>query len=208
MTKKFKFYFLWMGLISIIMFILQQIPGFTEMFVLNSLAITNFEIWRFLTAIFLHGDITHLVYNLFALLFFGIAVEKLIGSERFLILFLSSGIIANLISINFYPSSLGASGAIYGILGALTIIKPFMMVWAFGLIMPMFIAAIVWIIGDVIGIFVPSNVGNIAHLSGIGIGFILGLIFKLKFRKYNQKNKTSLKIPDSYVNAWEKTYMK
>ena len=197
-----------MGLISIIMFILQQIPGFTEMFVLNSLAITNFEIWRFLTAIFLHGDITHLVYNLFALLFFGIAVEKLIGSERFLILFLSSGIIANLISINFYPSSLGASGAIYGILGALTIIKPFMMVWAFGLIMPMFIAAIVWIIGDVIGIFVPSNVGNIAHLSGIGIGFILGLIFKLKFRKYNQKNKTSLKIPDSYVNAWEKTYMK
>ena len=119
--EKFRFYFLWLSLVCIGIFILQNlpgIPGFTEMFVLNSKALDG-EFWRFLSAIFLHGSITHLIYNLFALLFFGGLLEKLIGSKRFLILFFISGIFANLISVWFYSSSLGASGAVYGILGAL-----------------------------------------------------------------------------------------
>ncbi len=207
MSKKIKFYSLWFLLVSIIVFILQiSFEGFTELFVLNSNALTG-EYWRFITAMFLHGSAVHLFYNLFALFFFGVALEKLIGSRKFLFVFFASGIIANIISVNFYASSLGASGAIMGIIGTLTIIKPLMMVWAFGLILPMFIAAILWVIGDILGVFMPSNVGNIAHLSGIGIGFLIGLVLRKYVRKRTKKVKKVV-IPDYYMTGWEKRYMK
>jgi len=203
MQNKIKFYSLWFLLINILVFILQSaIPGFTERFTLNQLAYS--QIWRFVTAIFLHGSLIHLMYNMFALFFFGIALEKLIGSRRFLLVFFGSGIIANLVSINFYDSSLGASGAIMGIIGTLTIIKPLMMVWAFGLILPMFIAAILWVAGDILGVFMPSDVGNIAHLSGIGVGFLLGLVL----RNYRRRKMNKIVIPNSYMDNWEKRYMR
>ena len=209
--EKFRFYFLWLSLVCIGVFILQNlpgIPGFTEMFVLNSKALSG-EVWRFVSAIFLHSSITHLIYNLFALLLFGGLLEKLIGSKRFLVLFFLSGIIANLVSVWFYPSSLGVSGAVYGILGALAVLKPMMMVWAFGLILPMFLAAILWIIGGVIGMFIPSNTGHIAHLSGIGVGIILGLILLFrKGKKKLSKKENKVVIPDYYMAGWEKRYMK
>jgi len=205
--EKFRFYFLWFFLVSIIVFILQNlpgIPGFTDMLVLNSKAVYGFQIWRFITAIFLHGSAVHLIYNMFALLFFGVLLEKLIGSKRFLGLFFVSGIVANLVSVWFYPSSLGASGAIYGILGVLIMLKPMMMVWAFGLILPMFIAGILWIVGAVIGIFIPSNTGHIAHLSGVGVGVLFGLF--LLVRKKKKKNTEN--ISEDYIISWENKYVK
>jgi len=205
MKEKLKFYSLWFILINIVVFILQiSFKGFTDFFVLNQLAYP--QIWRFVTAIFLHGSIAHLMYNMFALFFFGIALEKLIGSRRFFLVYFGGGIISNIISINFYSSSLGASGAIMGVIGALTIIKPLMMVWAFGLILPMFIAAILWIIGDVLGIFFPTGVGNIAHLSGIGVGFLLGLFLR-KYIKRRKKANNKIELPKYYVENWEKRYM-
>lgn len=200
---RMKFYSLWLILICIILFILQiSFNWFTDLFVLNPLSYT--QIWRFVTAIFLHGRITHLLYNVLALFFFGIALEKLIGSNRFLLVYLGSGIVANIISVNFYPSSLGASGAIMGIIGCLTIIKPFMMVWAFGLILPMFIASILWVIGDVLGIFFPSGIGNIAHLFGIAVGILVGLIL----REWRTTKKELMKVPEGYMRLWERRYMK
>jgi len=151
--KNIKFYSLWLAFIMIAIFALQNlpgIPGLTETFILNNKALTNYQYYRFLTAIFLHGSITHLLFNLFALLFFGLTLEKLIGSNKFLFTFLFTGIIANIISVNFYNSSLGASGAIYGIIGAVAIIRPMMMVWTFGLIMPMFLASILYITADIL----------------------------------------------------------
>ncbi len=205
--KKIKFYSLKLCLLIILIFILQIfIPGFTEFFVLNEMVFQG-EFWRYISSIFLHGGTTHLLYNLFALFFFGVALEKLIGSKRFLIIFFASGILANVISIYFYPSSLGASGAIMGIIGCLTIIKPLMMVWAFGLILPMFIAAILWVIGDILGIFMPSNVGNIAHLAGMGVGLLFGLFLRRYIKKKTKKIK-KITIPDYYMSGWEKRYMK
>ena len=88
-----------------------------------------------------------------------------------------------------------------------------MMVWAFGLILPMFVAAILWIIGGVIGMFVPSNTGHIAHLSGIGVGIIIGLILlvrkgRKKLSKKENKQENKVVIPDYYMAGWEKRYMK
>lgn len=198
---KFKFYALWMCLICIGVFILQQFSGFTELFVLNQSAIP--QIWRFVTAVFLHGSLPHLLYNLFALALFGSILEKLIGGKKFLFVFFISGIIANLIGFNFYDSSLGASGAVYGILGALAAVRPMMMIWAFGFPMPMFIAAILWVVGSVLGIFMPSNIGHIAHLSGIIIGLLIGIFLREKRRAVRK-----IEISEPDIRRWEERYMR
>lgn len=207
MAEKLKFYSLWFILINVIVFSIQSMmPGFTEWGVLNASALSG-ELWRFVTSIFLHGSITHLLFNMFALFFFGLAAEKLIGSKRFLLLYFGSGIIANIISVNFYPSSLGASGAIMGLIGIVTMIKPFMMVWAFGLILPMFLAAILWVIGDVLGAlgaFGKSGIGNIAHLSGIGIGLLAGLFL----RNWKNNKKAIVKISEGHMKLWEDKNMR
>jgi len=199
-----QFYSIWIAAITIFIFLLQQIiPGFTELFILDSNSFI--QPWKFITAIFLHGSLAHLMGNLFAMLFFGIILEKVIGSKRFLIIYFTTGILANLIAINFYSSSLGASGAIMGIIGTLAILRPGMQVWAFGVIMPMFIAAIVWVAVDAIGVFIPSNTGHIAHLSGIAFGIILGWTMRKKFKIKEKKHKIS--IPDKLMKQWESTYM-
>jgi len=179
---KFRFYALWLSALCILFFIIQQIfPGFTDLMLLDSAF--PFQIWRYLTSIFVHANIIHLIYNLFALALFGSILEKLIGSRKFLLVFFLSGLLANVMAINFYPLSLGASGAIYGIFGALVILQPGMDVWAFGFPMPMFIAGIIWVAGGFIGLFIPSDTGHIAHLSGIAIGFLFGILFRLAKRR-------------------------
>ena len=180
--NKFNFYALKLcGLMFIVFLIQLFVDGFTELFLLDSNA--SVQVWRFITAIFLHGGFAHLLYNLFALALFGSMLERLIGSWRFLIVFLFTGVIANLISINFYSSSLGASGAIFGIIGALVFVRPLMVVWAFGLPMPLFIAGGLWVVGDLIGLFGFSNAGNVAnlaHLSGMFFGLLFGAFYRKK----------------------------
>jgi hypothetical protein len=203
--EKFRFYALWMCLIMTGIYLLQVlVEGFTDALVLNKESF--FQPYRFLSSVFLHGSLTHLLYNLFALGLFGSILEKLAGGKRFLFVFFLSGLLASLVSVNFYERSLGASGAIYGILGALTIIRPKMMVWASGFPLPMFLAAVVWTLGSVMGIFIPSNIGHIAHLSGIIAGFVFGAAIRNEMPK--QKKKQKIVIPESYMREWERIYMR
>ncbi len=204
-----KLYPVILTVVIIGVFILQALAPITELFVLNQLSFE--QPYRFITAIFLHGSVTHMVYNLFALILFGLLLEKFIGSRKFLIIFFVSGIIANLIAVNFYNSSLGASGAIFGIIGALTIIKPKIPIFAFGLPMPLFLAAIFWALGDLWGVFNPSGTGNIAHLAGLAIGLIAGFLFRIQdndVKKEIQIGGKRIKIPESQIRAWEDRYMR
>jgi membrane associated rhomboid family serine protease len=201
-----KFYTLWIAAACIIMFIFQStMPGFTDALVLDGHSWT--QPWRFVTSIFLHASIEHILLNLFALILFGLILEKVIGSNKFLIVYFASGIFANLVAVNFYSSSLGASGAIYGILGMLTVLRPKMTMWVYGLPMPMFIAALVWVGVAVFGIFNPSTTGDIAHLSGIVVGFIFGICY-YKYYRQEPEHKIRLHVPDSYMHEWEEVHMK
>jgi|SRR3989338_757180 len=202
--KRFRYYAIKLSLIILAVFILQILfDGFTEFFVLDSSS--WFQVWRFVTAIFLHGDTVHLLYNLFALLLFGSILERLIGEKKFLLVFFATGILANLISVSFYPSSLGASGAIFGVIGALIFIRPSLPVWVFGLPMPIFIAGILWAVGDVMGAFGfgQSGIGNIAHLSGM----FFGLLFGVLFRKKNKGTAGKVVVDERFVRDWENRYM-
>jgi membrane associated rhomboid family serine protease len=81
--------------------------------------------WRLLTAAFLHGSIIHIGFNMFALAWLGAPVERYIGSGRYLALYLVSGLAGSAGALIANPLSVtvGASGAVFGILGALLIIE-------------------------------------------------------------------------------------
>jgi membrane associated rhomboid family serine protease len=205
MRQEFRFWALKLCGIMILVFILQLlIPGFTEFFVLDSGRV--FEVWRFLSSVFLHGGLGHLAYNLFALALFGSILEKLIGGRRFLVVFFVTGLLANVVSVNFYDSSLGASGAIFGVIGALIFVRPLLTVWAFGLPMPIFVAGILWAAGDLIGAvgFLAGNpldnTGNIAHLSGMFFGLIFGAFFRGKKKR---KRKAKVVFDEKSFRRWE-----
>ncbi len=202
---KYRFYSLWLCAIIIVVFLFQLfVKGFTDLLILDE---TSFiQPWRFFTAIFLHGDAGHLLYNLFALALFGSILEKLVDGRKFLLIFFFTGIIANLISINFYSSSLGASGAIFGVIGALIVIRPSLPIWAFGIPMPIFLAGILWGAGDLLGAVAYfagnpiNNTGNIAHLSGMLFGLLMGLFFRQKEVK---ENRITYRFNENQIRRWE-----
>ena len=146
------------------------------------------RLWTFITSIFLHADFTHLFFNMFALLIFGTVLESRIGSKNFIIIFFVSGIVGSLgyMITTRNPSipAIGASGAVYGILGALAILMPKMVVFVWGIPMPMIAAAGFWTLTEFLGLFYPSGIARGAHLGGLFIGIIYGLYLRNQEKKY------------------------
>ncbi len=84
------------------------------------------DYWRLFTVMFLHGGVLHIAFNMFALWWLGSIVEQLIGPVRFLLVYLASGLAGSagaLIVSGLYVPTVGASGAIFGIMGALLILE-------------------------------------------------------------------------------------
>ncbi len=87
------------------------------------------QIYRLFTAMFLHGGIDHLINNMISLYFMGSMVERVLGRYRYLLIYIFSGIAGNLFSFGYEKffglrySSVGASGAVYGILGAIVVLS-------------------------------------------------------------------------------------
>ncbi|MEC2058663.1 rhomboid protease YqgP [Bacillus stercoris] len=134
----------------------------------NSL-IAQGEWWRLLTPIVLHIGIAHLAFNTLALWSVGTAVERMYGSGRFLLIYLAAGITGSIASFVFspYPSA-GASGAIFGCLGALLYValsnrKMFLRTIGTNII-------VIIIINLGFG-FAVSNIDNSGHIGGLIGGF-------------------------------------
>ena len=163
----------WIGALMIMMFALQALYG-TEYFLLDQ-SLMSEQPYRIITSILSHGSLSHLMGNLFSLLLFGLILEGRIGPKKTLIIFVMSGIGINLL-LPFMPYTrvLGASGAIFAIMGVLVTLRPMMTIFMGFVPMPMFIAAIIWVIQDLLGVFYPTNLANIAHLAGLFIGLMIG----------------------------------
>ena len=190
-----KYSFILVG-ICVVVFILQVLfPAITDEFALYSNRVLS-EPWLLVTSMFLHGGFLHLFFNMFALGLFGMILESIIGSKKFLAIYFASGIVAGIGSALFYPASLGASGAIYGILGTLAVLRPRMVVWVMGIPMPMYAAAVLWAMMDLLGMFAPSGIANAAHLAGLGTGIAAGLILKGRFRLPRKKRSDPLSEED------------
>jgi len=171
-------------------FILLSLVGFVLQYVTSSWVYLAFfpalvleYPWMFITSIFLHADLSHLFFNMMALFFFGTYLERMIGRRSFLVLFLVSGVIGNLgylfTASDPLTPAIGASGAIYGVVGTLAVLAPLMMIFIYGIIpLPMFITAILWTLLDLVGLFTPSGIAHGAHLGGMVVGVIYGLYLR------------------------------
>ncbi len=109
-------------LVYLFQFILQTVYGFDVLFVLGGKlndAISNGQVWRLITPVFLHSSILHIALNMYALYIIGQRLERFYGTWRFLILYFLSAFAGNVLSYVLTPAaSLGASTAIFGLLAA------------------------------------------------------------------------------------------
>ena len=147
-----------------------------------------------LTAIFLHGDVWHLLGNLIYLLVFGNHIEFLLGKPRFVLFYLGCGLIATVAQLASDVESiipmLGASGAISGILGAYFRRFPWKLItfWIFPLPLflpvPAFIALGIWFLGQWSSLSGGQpGVAWLAHIGGFIAGFILVDHFRPEIRR-------------------------
>lgn len=113
--------------------IILSLTGHNDWFILYfgltpKLVTSNFFLWQFLTSMFLHGFFLHMFLNMLALLFFGSELEWLWGKKRFLIFYIAVGLLAGLFSyiLNIHSKipTIGASGAVYGVMGAFAALYP------------------------------------------------------------------------------------
>lgn len=159
-----------------------------------------------ITYLFLHGSFEHLFYNMFALGLFGSILEIVIGSKKFLLTFFSAGVIAGIGSFIYPTVSIGASGAIYGLMGVLAILRPRMVVYV-GIPLPMALAAAFWAAGDLLGLFAPDTIGHVAHLTGLAFGLIYGFSLRKEYGEFATKRPKEEEISDDELKEWEDKYM-
>jgi membrane associated rhomboid family serine protease len=146
------------------------------------------EWWRLFTAIFLHASIPHILFNMTSLFAIGVLAERLYGSLKYLAIYLGSGLIGSLTSFgyavvtgtNLSDPHVGASGAIFGIAGALLTIR-----FQRSEVIPQRVRTQIsgWLIA-LVGInlaiaFVTPYVDNSAHVGGLIGGIILSFVFPL-----------------------------
>ena len=140
------------------------------------------QTYRLITSIFLHAGLLHFILNMYSLYIIGPQLESLFGKVKYYILFIGSGIIGNLFSMLFLQDryvSVGASGAIFGLLGALLYFGYHYRVYLSGVIKSQIIPLIA--INLIIG-FIVSNVNNLAHVGGLIGGVFLASSVGVKYK--------------------------
>lgn len=150
----------------------------------NPAIVQQHEYWRFVTPMFLHANLLHLGLNMLNLLMLGIFLERLLGHTRYTFIYIITGIISVLASFYFAPEevSLGASGAIFGLVGVFSIfVITHRRAFPFGGLFS--ILYLIVIIGINLGVgFMITNVDNYAHFGGLISGCLLGLWFSPLYR--------------------------
>ncbi|MEI9814826.1 MAG: rhomboid family intramembrane serine protease [Acidobacteriota bacterium] len=174
-------------IINIVVFLAQSFGGepfLSYYFALRPVSLfTMFAVWQVATYMFLHGGISHILFNMLALWMFGKDLEEAWGTQRFLRYYFFCGIGAGVCIVlanyllpwgNPLGMTLGASGAIYGILLASAVLWPTRIVYI-NFLFPVQMKYFVLIYGAIafLGTFqVTSGVSNIAHLGGLLCGWI------------------------------------
>ena len=177
----------WLLIVNVGMFLLMYLGGsrFAADFRVLALApaavVGSFAIWQLVTYLFLHGSIGHLLFNMLSLWMFGSPLEGAWGTRRFLKYYFICGIGAGICDVaanaafgTWYTRTIGASGAIYGLLLAFGVIYPNQTV-LMNFLFPIRAKYLVMIYGAIALLSAMgenNGVSNIAHLGGMLFGYI------------------------------------
>ena len=139
---------------------------------------------RLITSMFVHGGILHILFNMYALFYFGNMVERIYGPYKYFSVYVISGFFGNLMTQLIIPGtfSVGASGAIFGLVGLLfgsgfrqdtpRMLKPLTGT-----------ALLPFIIINILFGFTMNTINNFAHLGGLAVGFTFGWLMPVTFSK-------------------------
>ena len=169
-------------IINVLVFILSVFnDSILPMFAVNRELIVNFgQYYRLITGMFLHGSILHLLFNMYALYIIGMQLESFLGKAKYLIVYLLSGIGASMLSIFFSNSfSVGASGAIFGLMGALLYFGYHYRVYLDSVVKSQIIPLIV--LNLILG-FTLSGIDNWAHIGGLVSGILATMTVGVKYK--------------------------
>jgi membrane associated rhomboid family serine protease len=165
--------------VTVGVFFLQQIFPAVNMYLTLTprLAVEHFQVWQFVTYMFLHGGFGHLFFNLLVLWFIGTMVESAWGPTRFLRYYIICGIGGGLLHalLQYNASVIGASGAIFGVYFAAAMLFPDQYVYIY-FVIPVKMKHLVMgltILQLASGIAGPSGVAYFAHLGGMIAGAIM-----------------------------------
>ncbi|KAG9145061.1 hypothetical protein Leryth_018355 [Lithospermum erythrorhizon] len=138
--------------------------------------------WRLFTCIWLHAGVIHLLANMLSLLFIGIRLEQQFGFVRVGVVYLLSGIGGSILSSLFiqHNISVGASGALFGLLGAM--LSELITNWSIYTNKVAAVITLIIIIAINLAVGILPHVDNFAHIGGFLSGFLLGFILSIQFR--------------------------
>jgi len=170
----------WLVVLSFAGWLAEMMLGFKLNFYLGLVPfnlVSQFWVWQPFTYIFIHADFWHFLFNAFMLWMLGRIIEPALGSRKFLLYFLVCGAAAGLLTAAWQPGSLrpviGASGAVYGLLGAFAFLYPDTTVYLYFLF-PMrarTLALLMGVLEFVMTISRPgSRISSVTHLAGLAVG--------------------------------------
>jgi len=183
------------------------IPGFTDTLWLVPEQALSTAPWQFVTYMFLHGSITHILFNMLSLGIFGTVMEYSLGEKRFLTVYVLSGLGAAFVHILFTGISsvpmLGASGAIFGILAAYGVKHPKNMIFVMGMVpVPAALGVVAFaVIQFLLGFYnLDAGIANFGHFGGIITGAAIMLYWRLKVGSLGRRKPHK---PEEHIEEWK-----
>ncbi len=173
---------------TLIFILVFSFPKEVQTWVFETLSFSgpaSIEVWRWITSLFLHVSASHLFFNMLGLYFFGKILEKDVKREWFISIYFVSGLLGNFIFMLTNPNFVvGASGAVFGIMGAAMLLNPVKKIHMYVIPLPLGIIAIMFVIFESLVIYFQpkefANVANISHIGGILTGSVFALFFDAK----------------------------
>ena len=175
-------------IINVLLFILTLFkPNIIYMFANNLNLVKGGEYYRIITSVFIHANIFHLLCNMYTLYIIGSQVEQFLGKKKFIFIYFASALMGSLLSLTFSSGfSVGASGAIFGLMGALVYFGYHYRLYLNTVIKSQIIPLI--ILNLALG-FMINGIDNFAHIGGLIGGFLIS-----KALGVNSRDKKSDKI--------------
>jgi len=175
--------------VNLIMYIATSIRAelFIDLFGLSRLYFPA-QWWTIVTNLFIHEPfpgIWHIIANMLTLYFFGSYLTRLVGSTSFFIVYFLGGLLGNAVYLwlgPLYSIAIGASGAIFAVAGALTVLRPRLTVFIIPIPVP--IPLFVAVLGGFLLLSFMPGVAWQAHLGGLVLGLAAGYIFRRRQRRF------------------------
>jgi len=132
--------------------------------------------WTFITNLFVHASFWHLFGNMLMLYFFGSYLLGLAGEKMFLAIYFLAGLAGNALFLligNEFSTAIGASGALYGVMGTLAVMRPRLKVYLWFMV-----PVDLWIVVLVGALVISPGIAWQAHLGGLALGLLAGLYLR------------------------------